>query len=227
MRTKQKEGWDAYASEWADRYGGYDLRRTQGLTRTWQRLAYRSGLSLFKMRVRPGTVATVALAFAMVVPVAAGRGPRGLLIAAGLVLISAFVGAVGSALAVLSAGSSRHGVIWESVAARLGEVSWLIAFWAAGVPAPLVLACGITIGLHEYVRAQALATGVSRIGVQTASDRPVRVPMVVGGLVVAGLAGLVSVPLAAGALTVMAGVWLVLSVLGFFQLVGVVQRSLG
>lgn len=216
-------GWEAYATEWAGRYGGYDPRRSQGLARVWLRLTYRTGLRLFKLRVRPAAVITFGLIVALAVPVAAGMGA--LLIAALVVLFSGYVAAVGSALGVLSAGAARDGLVWESSAARLGEVCWLFGFWLAGVPAPLVLACGLVIGFHEYVRAQALASGASRVGIHAAADRPARLPMVVAALVVAALAGWVSRQLASGALTVMTGLWLVLTLLSFWQLVGVLQRS--
>lgn len=216
-------GWDAYAVGWADRYGGYDPRRSQGLGRLWLRSAYWTGLQLFKARFRPAALSTLGLLVALAVPAMAGRGA--LLPAAALVLAGGFAAALGSALAVFHHGGARTGLVWESVAARLGEVSWLFAFWLAGVPAPLVLTCGLVIGLHEYVRAQALAAGASRVGVHSAGDQPPRLPMVVLALVVGALAGWVNPQFAPGALTVMTGLWLVLTLLGFWQLIGALQRS--
>lgn len=223
MGSKRVHGWEAYATEWADRYGGYDPRRSQGLGRLWQRLAYRTGVRLFKVRVRPAAVTTLGLLVALAVPVVAFQGA--LLTAAGLVLASGYAAAVGCAVGVLNVGGARTGLVWESATARLSEVCWLFGFWLAGVPGALVLACGLVIGFHEYVRVQALAAGASRVGVHSAADRPARLPMAVAALVVAAVAGSLSPRLAAGTLTVMTGLWLVLSLLGFWQLVGALQRS--
>lgn len=223
---RQQDAWSGYAKTWADRYDGYDLRRTEGGARVWHRLGYRVGQSLVRLRIHPAGASLLGLGISIMVPVLVRRGPGGLLLAAAAVVLSAFVATAAAAVAVLTTGRSRLGVIWESVALRLSEVSWLVAFQLAGVPTALMLACGVAIGLHEYFRTQALAAGISRVGVQTASDRALRVPVAAGGLFLAGLAGLASTPLVAGTLTVLAGLWLVLTLLGFFQLIEVVHRAL-
>src|SRR5690606_23691942 len=201
----------------------YDPRRSQGLGRIWHRMAYRVGVQLFKIRVRPAAITTLALIIALAVPILAYQ--HALASAALVVLASGFVAAVGSALGVLSVGGARSGLVWESALARLGEVCWLFGFWLAGVPAALVIGCGLVIGFHEYVRAQALASGASRVGVHSAADRPARLPMVVAALLAAAVAGWLNPRLAAGVLTVMTGLWLVLTLLGFWQLIGALQRS--
>lgn len=223
MKIRREQGWEAYATEWAHRYGGYDPRRSQGVGRVWQRLAYRTGLRLFKLRVRPAAMTTLGLLVAVAVPVAAAGGR--LLLAAVLVLVGGYAGAVGSALGVFAHGGARTGLVWESTTARLAEVCWLYGFWLAGVPSPLVLACGLVTGLHEYVRAQALAAGASRVGVHSAADRPARLPTVMAALLVAALASWANPRLAAGSLTVMSGLWLVLALLSFWQLIGALQRT--
>ncbi len=97
-----------------------------------------------------------------------------------------------------------------------------MAFWLVGVTGPLVVACGVVTGLHEYLRAQALVAGASRITVQTLGDRSTRVGAAVVGLALAGLAG---PELGAGILTVASAVWLLLGALGLSQLAGAVRRS--
>jgi CDP-diacylglycerol--glycerol-3-phosphate 3-phosphatidyltransferase len=219
-----REGWNRYATAWASRYGGYDLRRAPAAVRRWQRLAYRVARVTAAVRVPAVALTVVVFGLAGAVPVLAARGGTWLVLAAGLVVLATLAGTVEAAMAVLGPRSSRTAAIRESVVSLLAEIAWLVAFWLVGVAGPLVVACGVLSGLHEYVRVHALGAGMSRLAAQTAGDRPVRLLLVVVGL---SLAGLVGDELAAGLLTVISAVWLALAVLGLTQLVGAVRRSLG
>jgi hypothetical protein len=218
-----RESWNRYAVAWADRHGGYDLRRAPGPVRRWQRLAYRVARPLVRLRVAPVAVGVLAAAVTVAVPVTALLGGSWPMVAAALVVLSTFAGAVEAAVAVQGRWASRRGAVREAVAARLTEIAWLVTLWLVGVAGPLVVACGVLTGLHEYLRSQALGVGMSRIGAQTAGDRPMRVAVTVVGLTLAGLTG---PGLAAGVATVAASVWLCLGLLGLVQLVGAVRRSL-
>lgn len=219
--------WERYAAGWAARHGGYDLRRAPAAVRGWQRLGYALARGLVRLRVRSATVTLAGLALAVAVPLVAARGPVvGPLTAAALVLLSSLAGTVDRALGLLADRPSPRAAVWEVAAARLGEVGWLAGFWAVGVPGPLVVAVGAVTGLHELVRGEALAAGASRLGAQTVAERPMRVSVAVTGLALAGLAGSVGRPLAAGVLTVATALWLLLALVGFGQLAAVVQKSL-
>lgn len=219
---KARSGWHGYTASWADQHGGYDLRRAPAPVRCWQQLAYGTGRVLALLRVRPVAVMLVALALAAGVPYLAGRGGAWALVAAAVVLLATFAGAVETALGVMGSRQSAAAPIWEAVAARLREVAFLVAWVVLGAAGPLVVACGLVTGLHEYVRAQAPAVGLGRMGMQTAGDRPMRVAVMVVSLALAGLAG---DELAGGVAVVAAAVWLLLGVLGLGQLVGAVRRS--
>jgi hypothetical protein len=214
--------WQRSAVAWAERHGGYDPRRAPPAVLRWQQLAYRVGGALAAMRVRAATVTVVGLALVAVVPYAAGRGGIWSLLAAALVVAGVFANTVDTAVGLQDPRTSRLAVVREAVAARLAEVAWLIAFWVVGVAGPVVVACGLLTWLQEYLRAQALVAGASRITVHTLGDRPTRAGAVVTGLALAGLAG---PDLAAGILTVATAVWLLLGLLGFSQLAGAVRRS--
>jgi hypothetical protein len=222
--TTTRAGWQRYAASWAAQHGGYDLRRAPVPVRSWQQLAYGVGRLLALLRVPPVAVTVLGLAAALGVAHLAGGAGAALLAAAGLVLLGAFLAAVDTAVGLLAAPVRRTAGIRLAVAGRLSEVAWLVGFWIAGVTGPLVVACGVLTGLHEYVRARALAAGMSRIGAQTAGDRSMRVGVAVVGL---GLATLAGPRLGPGVLTLASAVWLVLAALGLGQLLGAVRRSLG
>lgn len=224
MSTVREGGWSRYAVAWASRYGGYDLRRAPAAVRRWQRLAYRVARGLAAVRVPARAMEVLVLVLAVAVPVLAVRGGVWLLVAAGLVVAATLAGSVAAATAVLRSRWSRAAAIRESVTGVLAEIGWLVAFWLVGVSGPLVVACGVLSGLHEYVRAHAFGAGMSWAAAQTAGDRPARLLLVVLGLALAGLAG---DELAAGLLTVTSAIWLALAALGLTQLAGAVHRSLG
>lgn len=221
--------WSQYAAGWAHQHGGYDPRRAQSLPRGWHRFGYRAGRSLVTLGISPRLVTVASLGLATAVPILAFRGPGWLLASAVLVVASALVSGLALAIGVLVGARSARAVIRETAVDRLSEAAWLIGMWLAGVPAPLMLACGIVTALSEYLREQALAAGVSRIAVQTTGGRPSRVVIASGGLVLAGLAGATGFAggdLAPGVLTMAAAVWLLVGLLGLHQLVVVLRRYL-
>jgi CDP-diacylglycerol--glycerol-3-phosphate 3-phosphatidyltransferase len=219
--------WNGFVAAWAQRDGGYDLRLAPAPVRGWLRLGYRAARGLRALGVQPATVSTAGVALAAVVPLLAGRVPGGLLLAAGLVPLSSLAGTVSRSLDLIGPdpGAPRRAV-WQATAERLTEIAWLVGFWVAGVPGPLVVACGTLAGLHELVREQALAAGASRLGAQTIAEPPMRVSVSATGMALAGLAGAAGQSLASGMLTVAAVVWLLLALLGLGQLSMVVRKSL-
>lgn len=219
-------GWHQYAAAWAEQHGGYDLRRAPASVRAWVRAAYAVARGLVSLRVTPGVMFGFGLLLAAAVPLAAGSGPAGLLAAAGLVLLLTFASALDGALTVLTLGAPARAVIRTVVAGRLGEVAWLAGFWVAGVPVALLIGCGAVTAVYDLARREALAAGMTQLGVQTVADPPMRVSAAAIGFTMAGFVGLAGVPLAAGLLSLAAMVWLVLAVIGAGQLAGVVRRSL-
>jgi CDP-diacylglycerol--glycerol-3-phosphate 3-phosphatidyltransferase len=219
--------WNRYVTAQAVRDGGYDLRRAPPAVRGWFRSGFEVARRLRPLRVRPAAVTMLGLALAGLVPLLATRGPAGLLGAAAAVLLSSFAGTLAGALDLLAPepGSLRR-AIWQEAAGRLTEAAWLAGFWTAGVPGPLVVACGTLTGLHALVRDRALAAGASRLGAQTIAEHPMRVSVSVAGLALAGLAGLAGPPLESGVLTVAAAAWLLLALLGAGQLTTVVHKTL-
>jgi len=217
--------WDDYAVAWSGLHGGFDPRRATPVVRGWVRLAYAIGSWLGRHRVGPMAVTTFGLLVCAAVPavVLLGRpgvplGSPGVLLAAALVLLAALADGLDGAVAVITGRTSRLGYVYDSVADRLGELAWLVAFWLAGAPGWLVVATGAASWLQEYARARATAAGMSEIGVVTVAERPTRVLVAVFGL----LAAFVLPTL----ITVATVVWLTLALIAGTQLAIAIRRAL-
>jgi CDP-diacylglycerol--glycerol-3-phosphate 3-phosphatidyltransferase len=218
--------WDEYAIRWAGVHGGIDLVDATGIFRTWSRSSYLVGRGLARLRVPAAAVTATGLGLCVAVPVLAGQGPRGTMLAALAALTGAFADAVDGSVAVLRSRVTRLGYLYDAVADRLGEAAWLLALWLVGVPGWLAVACGLLVYLHEYVRAKAIAAGMLHFAVVTAAERATRIVVTVLGLALAGLAGLSSSALGAGVATAAVGVWIVLGLVGLAQLMSTVDGLL-
>ena len=141
-------------------------------------------------------------------------------------LLAAVADSVDGAVAVVTGRTSRLGYVYDSVADRVGEAAWLIAFWLLGAPGLLVAAAGALSWLHEYVRARSVSAGMREIGAVTVGERPSRVLVAMLGLVAAGAARLIQWDLGAGTITVVAAIWALLAGFGLVQLLGAVRRAL-
>ena len=217
--------WEEYAATWSDLHGGFDLATASALIRGWVRLAYRGGRLLARLRVGPGAVTAAGLLLCVAVPFAAALGPSGLLAGGVVVLLASVADGLDGAVAVVTHRASRLGFVYDSVADRVGEAAWLVAFWVAGVPGWLAVTAGAVSWLHEYVRARAAAAGMAGIGVVTVGERPTRVAVAVAGLVIGGAAGLVHDTWAAPVLAIAAAAWLALALAGLAQLASTVHRT--
>ncbi|MCN0151376.1 CDP-alcohol phosphatidyltransferase family protein [Salinispora arenicola] len=218
--------WDQYATAWARLHGGFDPRAAAPPVRAWLRLAYHVGYVLGRLRVTPTTVTVVGVLLCFGVPLVATRPQDGPFLGALLVLLASVADSVDGAVAVVSNRTTRLGYVYDSVADRLGEVAWLVAFWLLGAPGALVAAGGGLSWLHEYVRARATSAGMREIGAVTVGERPTRVAVVIVGLLLAGLAGLVEPDLAAGTITMATAVWVLLAGFGLGQLLAAVRGAL-
>jgi phosphatidylglycerophosphate synthase len=218
--------WDEYAATWARLHGGFDPRGASPVVRGWLRMAYLGGALLGRIRVSPTVVTVVGLLLCACVPVAAARSTSGAIVGAGFVLLASVADSVDGAVAVVTVRTSRLGYVYDSVADRVGEALWLAAFWLVGAPGALVVIAGSLSWLHEYVRARAVSAGMKEIGAVTLGERPSRVVIALVGLVAAGVAGLIQPDLAAGTMTVVTAIWILLALFGLGQLLSAVRRTL-
>ncbi|MEO3775652.1 CDP-alcohol phosphatidyltransferase family protein [Micromonospora sp. B11E3] len=218
--------WDQYAAVWARLHGGFDPRAAAPVVRAWLRFAYHVGYVLGRLRVTPTAVTVAGVLLCLCVPLFAVRPGNGPVIAALFVLVAAVADSVDGALAVATNRTTRLGYVYDSLADRLGEAAWLVAFWLVGAPGALVAAAGGLSWLHEYVRARAVSAGMREIGAVTVGERPTRVCVALVGLLLAGLTGLIAPDLAAGTITMATAVWVLLAGFGLGQLLSAVRRAL-
>jgi len=209
--------WAQFAAAWSALHGGFDPDKASPLVRGWVRLAYRAGSVLAGRGIGPMAVTGIGLLLSAAVPLAVLLGPAGLPLGASLVLLASVADGLDGAVAIVTGKQSRLGFVVDSVADRLGELAWLVAFWLAGAPAWLAVAAGAVSWLHEYVRARAIAAGMREIGAVTVAERPTRVIVAVAGLILGNAGPLVTVAVA---------VWLALGVAGLVQLAVTVRRAL-
>ncbi|MBB5115283.1 CDP-alcohol phosphatidyltransferase family protein [Micromonospora chalcea] len=218
--------WDQYATAWARLHGGFDPRTAAPVVRAWLRFAYHVGYVLGRLRVGPTPVTVFGVLLCFCVPLFVERPGDGPFLGALFVLLAAVADSVDGAVAVATGRTTRLGYVYDSVADRLGEVAWLIAFWLLGAPGALVAAAGGLSWLHEYVRARAVSAGMREIGAVTVGERPTRVSVALVGLLVAGLTGLIDADLTAGTITMATTVWVLLAGFGLGQLLSAVRRAL-
>ncbi|NJP33435.1 CDP-alcohol phosphatidyltransferase family protein [Micromonospora thermarum] len=218
--------WDQYATAWARLHGGFDPRAAAPVVRAWLRVAYHVGFVLGRLRVTPTAVTVVGVLLCLCVPLFAVRPQDGPFLGALFVLLASVADSVDGAVAVATNRTTRLGYVYDSVADRLGEAAWLVAFWLIGAPGALVAAGGGLSWLHEYVRARAVSAGMREIGAVTVGERPTRVSVALAGLLLAGLTGLIDPDLAAGTITMATAVWVLLAGFGLGQLLAAVRRTL-
>ena len=210
--------WDEYAAAWARLHGGFDPRSASSVVRGWVRIAYRAGSWLGSRHIGPAAVTTAGLVLCLAVPAAVLPDRWGLLLAALLVLLAAFADGLDGAVAVITGKASRLGYVYDSVADRVGELAWLLAFWLVGATGLLVVAAGSASWLQEYMRARATAAGMDEIGVVTVAERPRRVLTAIFGLLLGFF-----VP---ALITAAVAVWLALALIGLVQLSVAIRRRL-
>jgi phosphatidylglycerophosphate synthase len=218
--------WAEYAAAWSRLHGGFDPTTASPVVRGWVRLAYRGGSLLGHLRVGPTAVTTAGLVLCVAVPFAVLLGPGGLLLGGLIVLLASFADGLDGAVAVVTGQVTKIGYVYDSVADRLGEAAWLVAFWLAGVPGWLVVAAGAVSWLHEYGRARATAGGMRELGAVTLGERPTRVSVAISGLIVGGVAGLIHESWGTTVLIVAAAAWLALALIGLAQLAVAIRREL-
>jgi len=218
--------WDSYSAGWAALHLGVDPRRSSRWVRSWLRLSYGLGRGLSRIGLRPGAVTLVGLLLAVAVPAVAVWRGWFLWVAAILVILSALADSADGAVAVISSRASRLGAFDDALADRLSEAAWLLGLWLVGGHGLAVVSCGALSWLHEYVRARAVAAGITGIGTVTTAERPTRVISTVIAFALGGLAWLISPDLTPGVVTIALAVWAVLALLGLLRLVGTVRRTL-
>jgi hypothetical protein len=218
--------WPRFVAAWAAAYDGYDLRHAGPLARWWARLAYKCGIALTRIGGSAAALTGAAVLAALFVPMIAAAGGRWPFLSAILMAAGLLAEAASRALSVLLGGATQRDAFYRSLAERAAELCWLWAAALLGAATILVLACGVLMAAHEYVRARAAAGGMRPAGASTVGDRPLRIASTFAMLLIAGIVAPVAGDLPAGTSTLVLALWALLGLFGFVQLMTAVRKSL-
>lgn len=211
---------DEYLARWGELHG-MDPRDNR-LVCWWLGLVQGLARPFVRLGASPDAVTLVGLAVSLLALPLAWLGGRWLLASALAVFASGITDNLDGAVAVMTGRATKWGAVLDSACDRVGDMAFLAALWLAGAPAGVCVAAGGVTFLQEYVRARAVAGGMSEVGVVSVWERPSRVLVVGMFLLAAGLHP------AWGGWLLAVGSWaaLGLAVVGLVQVGATVRRRL-
>lgn len=157
---------DDFALKWSFEHGGAS---TVGVVGGWLRVSHRIARVLSSARLSPNSVTYFG------VVLAAGTAfysPRWWI--AILLLFSLLCDGIDGSIAIVQGRVTKLGATLDSVADRISEALWAIAFYRLGAPLTWVVAFWLIAALQEYARARLGSEGIRQIGVVTPAERPIR-----------------------------------------------------
>ncbi|MFZ2227007.1 MAG: CDP-alcohol phosphatidyltransferase family protein [Candidatus Nanopelagicaceae bacterium] len=155
-----------FASKWSLAHGGAS---TTGLVGIWLRVSHRIARVLSSTRISPNSVTYFGVALAAAT---AFYSPRWWIVL--LLLLSLLCDGVDGSIAIVQNKVTSFGATLDSVAGRISEALWAVAFYRLGAPLTWVVLLWLVAALQEYARARLGSGGIHRIGVVTPAERPVR-----------------------------------------------------
>ncbi|MDP1711910.1 MAG: CDP-alcohol phosphatidyltransferase family protein [Candidatus Nanopelagicaceae bacterium] len=155
-----------FTSKWSLEHGGAS---TAGVVGSWLRVSHRIAQVLSSARISPNSVTYFGVALAAGT---AFYSPRWWI--AFLLVFSLLCDGVDGSLAIVQNKVTKYGATLDSVADRISEALWAVAFYRLGAPLTWVVALWLVAALQEYARARLGSEGIRQIGVVTPAERPVR-----------------------------------------------------
>jgi phosphatidylglycerophosphate synthase len=167
-----------FYKSWSNLHGNAKI---SGIVKGWLAISYLLVKPLAKLRVTPNILTLAGLIFGGLLYLNALTNWAILL----LVLSLACDGIDGS-LAIITSKASKWGGILDSVADRLTEVFWALAFIKLGADQNIVITALVLAAIQEYLRARAGGLGLTEVGVVTIAERPVRATILFIALIASG-----------------------------------------
>lgn len=155
-----------FASKWRVEHGGAS---TAGVVGGWLRVSHRIARVLSSARLSPNSITYFGVALAAGT---AFYSPRWWI--AILLLLSLLCDGIDGSIAIVQGRVTKLGATLDSVADRISEALWAIAFYRLGAPLTWVVAFWLIAALQEYARARLGSEGIRQIGVVTPAERPIR-----------------------------------------------------
>lgn len=201
---------DAFNQNWSKLHG--DAKIT-GVVKGWLRISYSLAKLLAKLRVTPNTLTLLGVFFGILLYL------NSLSYWAVLFLVLSLIcDGIDGSLAIMTGKSNKWGAMLDSVADRLTEVFWGLAFIAIGADQNLVIAAVLIAAIQEYLRARSAGLGLTDVGVVTISERPVRASI----LFVALVAFLLRLEI----VNLLAMLWLIMQSISLFSVTKYMYRKL-
>lgn len=157
---------DEFISKWSSLHGDAP---TKGIVGGWLQISYRCALILTRLRISPNSLTVLGIVFGAAT---AALSPN--LWAVLFLILSLVCDGVDGSVALVSGKVTKLGAVLDSIADRLTEALWALAFYRLGVPLSVVLFLWLSAGIQEYARARVGSAGVKKVGVVTPAERPVR-----------------------------------------------------
>lgn len=155
-----------FALTWSHEHGGVS---TTGVVGGWLRVSYRIAGMLSSIRVGPNAVTYCGVVSAAGT---AYYSPQWWVVF--LLLFSLLCDGVGGNIAIVQNKVTTFDATLDSVADRISEALWAVAFYRLGAPLTWVVIFWLISALQEYARARLGSAGIRQIGVTTPAERPVR-----------------------------------------------------
>jgi phosphatidylglycerophosphate synthase len=166
---------DAFFLKWSSLHGNTPVK---GIVRGWLTISYALVKPLAAIKTSPH-VLTVAGVFAAVGTWRCVHTWVGI----ALLVFSLLCDGIDGSLAMVRSMDSTWGAITDSVADRISEFFWALAFYALGAPLVVVSIAWLAAGTQEYVRARMGGLGAKEITQVTIAERPVRASILFVGMV--------------------------------------------
>ena len=201
---------DAFNQNWSKLHGDAQIT---GVVKGWLRISYSLAKLLAKLRVTPNTLTLLGVFFGILLYL------NSLTYWAVLFLVLSLIcDGIDGSLAIMTGKSNKWGAMLDSVADRLTEVFWGLAFIAIGADQNLVIAAVLIAAIQEYLRARSAGLGLTDVGVVTISERPVRASILFVALVAFSLRLEIVNPLAM--------LWLIMQSISLFSVTKYTYRKL-
>ena len=201
---------DAFNQNWSKLHGDAQIT---GVVKGWLRISYSLAKLLAKLRVTPNTLTLLGVFFGILLYL------NSLSYWAVLFLVLSLIcDGIDGSLAIMTGKSNKWGAMLDSVADRLTEVFWGLAFIAIGADQNLVIAAVLIAAIQEYLRARSAGLGLTDVGVVTISERPVRASILFVAIVAFSLRLEIVNPLAM--------LWLIMQSISLFSVTKYTYRKL-
>lgn len=155
-----------FASRWSLEHGGTS---TTGVVGGWLRISHRIAHVLSHVRISPNSVTYFGVALAAGTAFYSPHWWSALLL-----LLSLVCDGVDGSIAIVQNKVSKMGSTLDSLADRISEGLWAIAFYRLGVSLTWVVVLWLVAALQEYARARLGSEGIRQVSLITPAERPVR-----------------------------------------------------